>query len=125
MSKQASTRKINKFFSGRIKEVLLMCVLAIVLFYTAWKIFNEDGDADKASQFQLSESEVKVMRILQEIEGVGDASVVVCEDENEVKSVVVVCEGANDFRVVMDVREAVSAALDTQQKSIKIYLKKE
>ena len=124
MSKQA-TRKISKFFSGRIKEVLLMCALAIVLFYTAWKIFNEDGDADKASQFQLSESEVKVMRILQEIEGVGKASVVVCEDENEVKSVVVVCEGANDFRVVMDVREAVSAALNTQQKSIKIYLKKE
>ena len=62
---------------------------------------------------------------MQEIEGVGDASVVVCEEDNEVKSVVVVCEGAKDIRVVMEVREAVATALNTQQKSVKIYLKKD
>ena len=47
------------------------------------------------------------------------------EEEDEVKSVVVVCEGAKDIRVVMEVREAVATALNTQQKSVKIYLKKD
>ncbi len=101
-----------------------MGILAIVLFFTAWKIFQEDGEKE-AETLSLSENEVKVMRLLQEIDGVGEASVVVCEDEDGVKSVVVVCEGANNLQVAMNVREAVAAALDTEQKSVKIYLKKE
>ncbi len=112
----------KRFWRGKGKDILIMAVLAIILFYTAWKIFQEDGEKETLA---LSESEVKVARLLQEIEGVGEASVVVCEDEDGVKSVVVVCEGANDLQVVMNVREAVAAALNTQLKSVKIYLKKE
>ena len=125
MSNRLFKNRLGALFNGRGKDVLLMGVLAIVLFYTAWRIFREDGTQNSAAELQLSESEVKVMRILQEIDGVGEASVVVCETEEGVKSVVVVCEGANDLRVIMDVREAVAAALDTQEKSVKIYLKKE
>ena len=114
------------FVNGRVKDLLLIGVLAIVLFYAAWKIFRGDAvDKTVNEELQLTETEVKVMRLLQEIDGVGEASVIVCESEDSVKSVVVVCEGANDLRVVMNVREAVAAALDTEQKSIKIYLKKE
>ncbi len=110
--------------SGRVKDILLVGVLGILLFYTAWKIFDEEESAD-AAMHALTENEVKVMRILQELDGVGEASVVVYEKNEEVQSVVVVCEGANDLRVVMNVREAVAAALNTDEKSIKIYLKKE
>ena len=49
----------------------------------------------------------------------------VCEDENGVKSVVVVCEGANNFCVILDIREAVAAALGTQESAVKIYQKKD
>ena len=60
-----------------------------------------------------------------EIDGVGNVRVMICEDEDGVESVVVVCEGANDLRVNMDIREAVSAALGTDEKSVKIYQMKE
>ncbi len=103
--------------------MLIMGILALVLFYTAWKIFQVDGEEE--ASFALSENEVKIMRLLQEIDGVGEASVVVYEEGTEVKSVVVVCEGANDLRVVMNVREAVATAMNTSQQSVKIYLKKE
>ncbi|MBR2375017.1 MAG: hypothetical protein IKA88_01880 [Clostridia bacterium] len=73
----------------------------------------------------MTESEQKIARILEEIDGVGDAEVIVCETEDGVKSAVVVCEGARDFTVVLDVREAVAAALGTEQSAVKIYLKKE
>ncbi len=125
MNKTEKERKWSGLFSGRAKDVLLVGVLALVLFYTSWKIFRGENDSTEAAQLSLSETEVKVMRILQEIDGVGEASVIVCEEENAVKSVVVVCEGARNLRVVMNVREAVSAALNTEQKSVKIYLKKE
>ncbi len=116
--------KKEGIWKGRGKDLVVFGILAVVLFFTAWKIFREDG-RESGETLSLSENEVKVMRLLQEIDGVGEASVVVCEDEDGVKSVVVVCEGANDLRVAMNVREAVAAALDTEQKSIKIYLKKE
>ncbi len=116
--------KKSSVFNGKIKDILLMGVLGLLLFYTAWKVFQEN-DSQTQETIALSENEVKITRILQEIDGVGEASVVVCEGDDEVKSVVIVCEGANDLRVIMNIREAVSAALDTPQNSIKIYLKKE
>ncbi len=116
--------KILRLLKGRVKDFLLIGILALVLFYTAWKIFEEDT-SNTAGNFTLSESESKVMRLLQEIDGVGEANVVVREEDGEVKGVVVVCEGANNLRVVLNVREAVAAALNTEQKAVKIYLKKE
>lgn len=124
MNKIAS-KKENSFLSGRGKDLLWICVIAGVLLLTAFLVFGKEENIQGIGVAQMSEKEQKVCQILQEIEGVGSASVIVCEDEDEVKSVVVVCEGANDFRVVMDVREAVATALNTQQKSVKIYLKKD
>ncbi len=121
MNKTAIKKGIWK---GKSKDILLIAILGLTLFFTAWKIFQGEEN-EEASGLPLSENEVKVMRLLQEIDGVGEANVIVCEDEDGVKSVVVVCEGANDLRVAMNVREAVAAALNTEQKAIKIYLKKE
>ena len=110
---------------GRIKDVLLLAVLALVLVVAAWKIFYKDESKDALSAVQASESEEKVGRLLREIEGVGEANVMICETEDGVTGVVVVCEGANDLQVIMNVREAVAAALGTEEKAVKIYLKKE
>ena len=118
-------KKEKTFLSGRRTDLVWICVIAAILFLAAFVVFGKEENTQGIGVAQMSEKEQKVCQILQEIEGVGEASVIVCEDEDEVKSVVVVCEGANDFRVVMDVREAVATALNTQQKSVKIYLKKD
>ena len=109
--------------NGKIKDVLILCGLAIVLIVAAWKIFytKEEG---VGVTFTGTEAEQKVGKILESIEGVGDAEVMICATEEGVQGVVVVCEGANDLQVVMNVREAVATALGTEQKAIKIYLKK-
>ena len=124
MNKREGRVLHGALFSVRIKEFLSMGLLALLLFCIAFLVFRDEGKEDNVSSSQMSEKEQKVCAILQEIEGVGEASVIVCEDEDGVKSVVVVCEGANNFRVVTDVREAVATALNTEQKSVKIYLKK-
>ena len=124
MSNFLSKIKTSKKLAGKVKELLLLGVLAVALIYSAWSIFHADENRATASNGVMSESEMKVMRILQEIEGVGKASVAVHESDTEVKSVVVVCEGANNLRVVMNVREAVAAALGAKEKSVKVYLKK-
>lgn len=123
-SKQEETPAKGVLKNEKFKDVLLFVVLGAALLILAWFVFR-DGEEKSETAIQLSETESKVARLLEEIDGVGEASVIVCETEEEIVSVVVVCEGANDLQVIMDVREAVSAALGTPEKSIKIFLKKE
>ena len=110
--------------SGRIKDVLLLGALGLLLVFAAWKVFYTEDSAVKTSTATQSETERKVSRLLSEIEGVGEASVMICETEEGVTGAVVVCEGANDIRVVIDIREAVAATLGTKEKEVKVYLKK-
>lgn len=115
----------EKIFIGRAKDVIIVVVLGLILTFAVWKIFySEDSASMQASQYVATETEKRICRLLQEIEGVGEVEVMICETEDGVQSVIVVCEGANDLQVIMNVREVVSTALGTEQKSIKIYVKK-
>ncbi len=118
----SATKKLLK--NGKWKDVFLMAILALTLILAVWKIFYTDKE-ETITTSTMTENEQKVSRILAQIQGVGEAEVMICETEEGVQSVVVVCEGAQSLQVVMDVREAVAAALGTEQKSIKVYLKKE
>ena len=115
---------VNRMLDGRIKDIVLLCALGLVLILSAWQIFHAEEGTESA-KINATETEVRVMRLLEELDGVGEANVIVGETDGEVYSVVIVCEGANDLRVVMNIREAVAATLGTQEKAVKIYLKKE
>ena len=121
---ETQTARKRNIFDGKIKELLLIAALALTLVFAVWKVFY-DGDTENVISVSGSETEQKISLLLKEIDGVGEANVMICETEEGVKSVVVVCEGARDLQVVMNVREAVAAALGTEEKAVKIYLKKE
>lgn len=117
--------KRKKFrFNNRIKDICILAVLALVLVFASWKIFGSEKEVEETAS-ALSQTEEKISRLLEEIDGVGKASVMICETEEGVQSAVVVCEGANNLQVIMDIREAVASALGTKEKSVKVYLKKE
>ena len=113
------------FKGGKFKEILWIAILGLVLLIPAWIIFYNDGKTTSAGKFAQTDNEQKISRLLENMEGVGEAEVMVYETEEGVQGAVVVCEGANDFFVVIKVREAVATALGTEEKSVKIYLKKE
>ncbi len=118
---------IKDFFKGKKKEILILFAIALVLAFASWKVFFNKEETKSVSNVSASQTETerKLGALLKQIDGVGDAEVMICETEEGVQSVVVVCTGARDLGVMMDVREAVAAALGTQEKSVKIYLKKE
>ena len=124
MTGKGSLKNFFKRIDGRVKDIFLLAALALVLVFSAWQIFHTE-EVTATSAVGMTETERKVMRLLEEIDGVGEANVIVYETEDGPKCVVVVCEGANNLRVVMNVREAVAAALGTEEKAVKIYLKKE
>ena len=109
---------------SKMKDMLLILTLGILLIIAITQVFQPQNEGVQTIT-SANEKEQKLSVLLQEMNGVGDADVIICETEEGVQSVVVVCEGANDLQVVMDVREAVSAALGAKQSSIKVYLKKE
>ena len=120
-----STKPSKRFcLDAKWKDLLLIAVLGLVLLIVTFNIFNKEKSQPTAVTVG-TENERKISRLLEQIDGVGEASVVICETEDGITGVVVVCEGANNFQVVIDVREAVSAALNVEQKAVKIYLKKE
>lgn len=113
------------FKSGKSREILWIAVLGLALLLIAWFLFGgKDKKRTQQTESQTS-NEQKISRLLEKIDGVGDADVMICETEDGVQGAVVVCEGANDFFVVIKVREAVATALGTEEKAVKIYLKKE
>ena len=122
--KETSSLKgqLKGYLRFKWKDWLLIGVLAAVLLFAVSRVFQKSEKESVTTA--MTETEIKVSRLLQEIQGVGDAEVIVCEEENGVKTVVVVCDGAKDIRVVLNVREAVAAALGTDEKSVKIYQKK-
>ena len=113
---------VKRYLHDKWKDLFLIGVLAIALLFAVSQVFKKEEKTGVVSS--MTETEKKVSRLLQEIQGVGDAEVIVCEEEDGATRVVIVCDGAKDIRVVMDVREAVAAALGTEEKSIKIYQKK-
>ena len=113
---------LKGYLRGKWKDLLLLCVLAMALLFAVSRVFKDDEA--KTISSAMTETEQKVSRLLREIQGVGDAEVIVCETEDGTKNVVIVCDGAKDIRVILNVREAVAAALGTDEKSVKIYQKK-
>lgn len=114
-----------RFFipKNKLKNIALFFAIGAILAIAVWQVFftNEEKSV---SSVGASELEQELALLLNEIDGVGDASVMIYETQEGVQSVVVVCDGANDLQVNMDVREAVAAALGTSEKSVKIYLRK-
>ena len=104
------------------KEACLYAVIALLLLLAVWiAFFKQNGNREAIK----SSTEVKLIELLEGIRGVGEADVMICETEDGAKSVVVVCDGASNFNVMLSVREAVATALNLDQKSVKIYLKKD
>ncbi|MBR2330187.1 MAG: hypothetical protein IKA40_02975, partial [Clostridia bacterium] len=114
----------RKKFSGKWKDIALIAILAFTILFAAWRLFDTNGDTQISSTNDVySDTEKRIGQLLSQMDGVGEADVVVCETEEGVQSVVVVCEGANNLQVIMDIKEAVAAAVGAQEKNVKIYLK--
>ena len=107
-----------------MKEWIFTLGVGLLLTIVAFQVFGDTSNTDMSVSSQ-SEKERKVSLLLQQIDGVGESDVMICETEEGVQSVVVVCDGANNLQVVLTIREAVATALGTNQAAVKIYLKKE
>lgn len=106
------------------KKILVIAVLLIALLALAFVLYgskNKMTSAVNQTVTERSATETKLMRILSEIDGVGQAEVLINEGENGVEGVIIVCEGANSLMTRNDVINAVVTALKVNKNNIAIY----
>ena len=114
-------KRASEYFKERKKILVialllaLLVVIAFILYGSKSKVNSVSSDVDK------SETEVKLTRILSEIDGVGKAEVMINEGESGVDGVIIVCEGAYNIMTRNDILNAVSTALGVEKGNIAIY----
>lgn len=95
--------------------LILFVLLGVILYGSQPKI------TDTSVTYASSETELKLMRILSEIEGVGKAEVMITETDGGVSGVIIVCEGADNIMTRNDVLKAVTTAFKIEKSNIAIY----
>ena len=107
---------------AKIRNLAMFFAVGTLLAVLIFLVFSKEDKT--VSNVGNTELETELCMLLQEMDGVGEVNVMIYENENNVEGVVIICDGANNLQVNMNIREAVAAALGTNEKSIKIYLKK-
>ena len=113
-------RKLIKSNRSKIIEAFIFFGFGLLLCVAVWQVFIDDKQT--GLDYEDSE-EARLVAILEQIDGVGEAEVMIGASESGERGVVIVCEGANRLSVVVDIREAASIALGIDPKNVKIYLK--
>lgn len=112
------TRVIS--YLKKYKKIFIIISLIIALSIAALVAFGENESLTVTSS-NRSVTEEKLVRILSEISGVGQAEVMITEIDGNIEGVIIVCEGAKDIMVKNDVINAVRTAFKVEKNNIAVY----
>ena len=116
-------------FLKQNKNAVIVLVLLVALIIIAASLngnigFLSSSTEVNASTENKSETEIKLQRILSEIDGVGKAEVMISEGADGIEGVIIVCDGADNLMTRNDILKAVSTLLKVKANNIAIYAMK-
>lgn len=101
------------------KKLIIVSVLIVALIIIVFLFFG--GENSSSAGTAKTAEELRLTALLERMDGVGDADVMITEDEGGIAGVVVVCDGADRIMVRNDILNAVSTALNINKNIIAIY----
>ena len=115
-------KKLAEYFKAH-KKILIIAVLLVAMIAIGFILYGGKNSVKQVntSNANMSATEIKLTRILSEIDGVGKAEVMINESEDGVEGVIIVCEGANNIMTRNDILNAVTTALTVEKNNIAIY----
>lgn len=114
-------KKILEYVKQHNKILLLAVALSTLIILAFILYGSKNKITQTSSSYNMSSTEVKLTRILSEIDGVGKAEVMVNEGQSGIEGVIIVCEGAYNLMTRSDLLNAVSTALNVDKNIIAIY----
>ncbi len=114
---------IGKLLKNRTVRVVLLVVAAVLLLLAVWLVFFPDGGGTTAASgsYTPTEREARLSRLLEEVEGVGDVTAMITEEDGVPVGAIVVFGGADSILTRMRVLDITSAALHLNKKYVQVY----
>ncbi len=115
-------KRLTDYLKSHRKILVISCLLVVLVAF-AVLLYGGKSKISTVSSNDVARSatEVKLMRILSEIDGVGKAEVMITEGKDGVEGVVIVCEGARNLMTRSDILNAAATALNIEKNNIAIY----
>ncbi|MDE6411814.1 MAG: hypothetical protein K2L02_04680 [Clostridia bacterium] len=111
---------IKNFFNNKTARTVLILLIALLLVFAVYRVFFK-SEEKPSNAYEATELEERLSKILSKIDGVGDTSVMVSEEEGKAVSAVIVFRGADSILTRMRVIDAASGALGIDRANVLVY----
>ena len=111
---------LKKLLKSKGLRIALVCVLALLLLLAVWRVFF-GGTKSASSAYKHTELEERLSRLLEKIEGVKDATVMIGEEGGMPKSVVIIIKGDDGILTRIRVIDATANALNIARQDVLVY----
>ena len=98
---------------------MFILIIALLLVFAVYRVFFKSEKTSVSGE--TTELEERLSKILSEIDGVGDISVMVSEEDGKAVSAVIVFRGADSILTRIRVIDAASGALGINKEKVLVY----
>ncbi len=113
-----TAEKIKAFFSNKTVRIVLVCLLALLLLFVCYRVFAGGKDGTEAVG---TAQEERLADLLQRIDGVEKATVMITEENGEAVGAIIFFDGTDGLVVRMRILEVTSAALGISRSDVLVY----
>ena len=111
---------VQKFFANKTVRLVMILLIALLLVFAVYRVFFKK-EATVTGAYEATALEERLARILSGIDGVGNATVMVSEENGKAVSAVIVFDGADSILTRIRVIDAASVALGIGKEYILVY----
>ena len=111
---------VQKFFANKTVRLILILLIALLLVFAVYRVFFKKEETN-AGVYEATALEERLARILSGIDGVGNATVMVSEENGKAVSAVIVFDGADSILTRIRVIDAAAIALGIGKEYILVY----
>ena len=113
-------KDFRALFEKRTVRILLFGVAALLLLLAIWRVFFAGESA--VGRYDETEKEARISAMLERVEGIEDASVMIVEEDGRAVSAIVVYSGEDSILSRMRILEIASSALGLPKEKVQVYL---
>lgn len=111
---------VKKLWQNKTFRIIAVALLATVLLFAAWMVFFK-GSKEETSAYIPTQQETRLALLLSKIEGVGEVTVMIGEENGEAVSAIVVFGGEDAFLTRIRVIEVAANALGIDPNRVQVY----
>ena len=111
---------IKNFWANKTVRTVIILLIALLLVFAVYRVFFK-SEKKSSSTYEATELEERLSMILSKIDGVGNATVMVSEEDGRAVSAVIVFRGADSILTRIRVIDAVAGALGIGKENILVY----